>query len=136
MLTFSFKVRLNGFNICPTFSTAFNIFKNKGIVEGTLNEILNQFKFDSAHFQQTSNIFLCFQQCWTTGSNAADIWFNNCVEPMLKQMLKPFKRTALDKVEEISSRTNLIICGSCLVPVGDTQREHLRKYLECCLLSS
>ena len=34
-----------------TVSTPFNIFKNKGNVEAMLNESLNQFKFDSTHFQ-------------------------------------------------------------------------------------
>ena len=33
-------------------STPFNIFKNKENVESMLNESLNQFKFDSTHFQQ------------------------------------------------------------------------------------
>ena len=33
--------------------------------------------------------------------NAPDIWFNNCVERMLKQMLEPFKRAFMrqDKYE-------------------------------------
>ena len=75
-----------------TVSTPFNIFKDKENVKSMLNEGLNQFKFDSTHFQQTFDIFLRFQQCWTTCSNALDIWFNNCVERMLKQTLKPFKR--------------------------------------------
>ena len=58
-----------------TVSSPFNIFKNKGNVEAVLNESWNQLKFDSTHFQQ-----------------ASDIWFNNCVERMLKQMLKPFNQ--------------------------------------------
>ena len=41
-----------------------------------LNENLNRFKRDSTRFQQAFNIFLCFQQCWTTCSNAQNIWFN------------------------------------------------------------
>ena len=41
-----------------------------------LNESLNQFKFDSRRFQQAYNIFVLFQQCWTTCSKAPDIWFN------------------------------------------------------------
>ena len=44
-----------------TVSMPFNIFKNKGNVEAMLNESLNQFKFDSTHFQQGFNIFLRFQ---------------------------------------------------------------------------
>ena len=60
--------------------------------EAMLDESLNQFKYDSTHFQQSLNIFLRFQQCWTTCSNALDIRFNNCVERVLKQMLKQFKR--------------------------------------------
>ena len=32
-----------------------NIFKNKENVESMLNESLNQFKFDSTHFQQAFN---------------------------------------------------------------------------------
>ena len=35
-----------------TVSTPLNIFKNKENIESMLNEILNQFKFDSTHFQQ------------------------------------------------------------------------------------
>ena len=76
-----------------TVSTPFNIFKNKGNVESMLNESLNQFKFDSTRFQQgfISTVFLGFQQCWlTTCSNVLDI------ERMLKQILKPFKRTLRD----------------------------------------
>ena len=48
-----------------TVSTPFNIFKNKENVESMLNESLNQFKFDSTHFQQALDIFffLRFQQC-------------------------------------------------------------------------
>ena len=59
-----------------TASMPINIFKNKGNVEAMLSESLNQFKFDSTHFQQAFNILLQFQQCWTTCSNAPDIWFN------------------------------------------------------------
>ena len=44
-------------------STPFDIFKNKRNVEAMLNESLNQFKFDSTHFQQAFNIILHFQQC-------------------------------------------------------------------------
>ena len=76
------NARLNVFNVCPTFvqqtfngcwanvgrtecsstaSTPCNIFKNKGNVEAILNENLNQFKFDSTHFQQAFKIFLRFQ---------------------------------------------------------------------------
>ena len=40
-----------------TVSTPFNIFKNKEKGESMLNESLNQFKFDSTHFQQAFNIF-------------------------------------------------------------------------------
>ena len=74
-------------------STPFNIFKNKENGESMLNQSLNQFKFDSTRFRHFSH----FQQCWTTCSNSPDIWFNNCVERMLKQMLKPFER-ALRKI--------------------------------------
>ena len=58
-----------------TVSVPFNIIKNKGNVEAMLNESLNQFKFDSTHFQQfkLSTFFLRFQQCWTTCWNAPDI---------------------------------------------------------------
>ena len=41
-------------------SMQFNIFKNKGNSELMLNESLNQFKFDSTHFQQAFNIFYAF----------------------------------------------------------------------------
>ena len=43
-----------------TVSTPCNIFKNKGNVESMLNESLNQFKFDSTHFQQAFNVFYAF----------------------------------------------------------------------------
>ena len=43
-----------------TVSTPFNIFKNKENVETMLNESLNQFKFDSTHFQQAFNFFDAF----------------------------------------------------------------------------
>ena len=43
-----------------TVLTPFNIFKNKGDFELMLNESLNQFKFDSTHFQQPFNIFYAF----------------------------------------------------------------------------
>ena len=46
-----------------TVSTPLNIFKNKENVASMLNESLNQFKFDSAYFQQAFNIFLRFEQC-------------------------------------------------------------------------
>ena len=64
-----------------TVSTPFNIFKNKGNVEEMLNRSLNQFKFDSTHFQQAFNNVERPVQT-----------LNNCVERMLKQMLKPLKR--------------------------------------------
>ena len=35
--------------------TTFNILKNRENVESMLNESLNQFKFDSTHFQQAFN---------------------------------------------------------------------------------
>ena len=63
-------------------STLFNIFKNKENVESMLNESLNQFKSDSTRFQQAFNILF----------KRPDIWFNNCVERMLKQTLKTSKR--------------------------------------------
>ena len=66
-----------------TVSTQFNIFKNKENVESMLNESLNQFKFDSTHFQQAFSIFWHFQQRTTTCSNTPYIWFNNCVEHMV-----------------------------------------------------
>ena len=65
-----------------TVSTPFDIFKYKENVESMLIESLNQFKFHATRFQQAFDNFLCFQQCW----------FNNCVERMLKQMLKAFRR--------------------------------------------
>ena len=40
-----------------TVLTPFNIFKDKENVKSMLNEGLNQFKFDSTHFQQTFDIF-------------------------------------------------------------------------------
>ena len=61
-------------------STPFNILKNKQNVELMLSESLNQFKFDSAHF------FFNIVESITL------FWFNNCVECMLKQMLKSFKQ--------------------------------------------
>ena len=41
-------------------SAPFNIFKNKGNVESMLDVSLNQFKFDSTHFEQAFNIFYAF----------------------------------------------------------------------------
>ena len=58
-----------------------------------LNENFNQFKFDSKHFQQAFNIFYVFNNVERPGSNAPDIWLKNCIERMLKKMLKPFKRS-------------------------------------------
>ena len=72
-----------------TVSTPFNILKNKGNVEAMLNESSNQFKFDSTHFQQA------FNNVERPRFKRPDIWFNNCVERMLKQMLKPFKRALM-----------------------------------------
>ena len=40
-----------------TVSKPFNIFKKKENLESMLNESLNQFKFDSALFQQAFDIF-------------------------------------------------------------------------------
>ena len=58
-----------------------------------LNESLNQFKFDSKHFQEAFNVFLyAFNNVERPGWNTPDIWLSNCVECMLKQMLKPVKR--------------------------------------------
>ena len=37
-----------------TVSTPFNILKNKGNVESMLNESLNEFQFDSTHFQRAT----------------------------------------------------------------------------------
>ena len=68
-------------------STPFNIFDNKGNVESMFNESLNQFKFDSARFQQAFNIFYTFNNVGRPLH-----WVQQSVEPMLKQMLKPFKR--------------------------------------------
>ena len=73
-----------------TVSTPFNIFKNKGNVESMLNESLNQFKFDSTHCQQAFS---------TLSTMLNDLFkrprhlIQQSVEGMLKQMLKPFKRT-------------------------------------------
>ena len=70
-----------------TVSTPSNIFKNKRNVEAMLNLSFNQFKFDSAHFQQAfNNVERPVQTPPTFGST------NVLAEHMLKQMLKPFKR--------------------------------------------
>ena len=75
-----------------TVSVPFNIIKNKGNVEAMLNESLNQFKFDSTHFQQAFDIFF---PPWTMLN---DLFkrprhlVQQSVERMLNQMLKPFKR--------------------------------------------
>ena len=58
-----------------------------------LNESLNQFKVDSTRFQQAVNIFLHFQQCWTTRSNAPNILLNKVLNASwTNEMLKPFKQ--------------------------------------------
>ena len=44
-------------SVLKTVSTALDIFKNKENVESMLSESLNQFKFDSTHFQQAFSIF-------------------------------------------------------------------------------
>ena len=68
-----------------TVSTPFYIFKNKENVESMLNKSLNQFKFDSTHFQQACKIsctlVLNVERPVQTGPRH-----------LLKQMLKPFKR--------------------------------------------
>ena len=43
-----------------TVSKPLNIFKDKENVESMLNESLNQFQFDSTHFQQAFNILSPF----------------------------------------------------------------------------
>ena len=87
-----------------TVSAPFSIFKNEGNVESMLNESLNQFKFDSTHFQQAINICLCFQQRWTTRSNAPNIWFNNCGERMLNQMMKrDFRHAAIRRPDLLAN---------------------------------
>ena len=75
-----------------TVSTPFNIFKNKENIEAMLNESLNQFKFDSTHFQQAFNIFLRFQPCWTICAKRPQYLAQKSIERRLKQVLKPFKR--------------------------------------------
>ena len=67
-----------------------------------LNESLNQFKFDSKHFQQAFNIFYVFNNVERPGSNAPDIWLNNSIERMLKKMLKPFIRSFNINIIKIS----------------------------------
>ena len=74
-----------------TVSAPLKIFKNNENLESMLNKSLNQFKFDSAHFQQAFNIFLRpFSTMLKNLFKRPRVWFNNCVERMLKQMLKPF----------------------------------------------
>ena len=75
-----------------TVSTPFNIIKNKGNVEAMLNESLNQFKFDSTHFQQAFNIFFTLSTMLNDLFKRARHLVQQSVERMLKQMLKPFKR--------------------------------------------
>ena len=84
-------------------STPFNIFKNKQNVESMLNESLNQSKFDPTHFQQVFNIFFTLLTMLNDlfKLQSPDIWFNSCVERMLKQMLKPFKRTLKRRTEKL-----------------------------------
>ena len=73
----------NGFNAIYN-----NTFKNKGSVETTMNGTLNQFKIDSTHFQQAFNIFLHFQRCWTTFSNAPDIQFSKVLNACWSKMFQ------------------------------------------------
>ena len=82
--------------------TPFNIFKNQENVASMLNESFNQFKFDSKHFQQAFNIFFGFKNVERPGLNVPDIWLNNCIERMLKKMLKPFKRSFSINIIKIS----------------------------------
>ena len=69
-------------------STPFNIFKNKENVESMLNESLNEFKFDLTHFQLALNIFFTLSTMLSDLLKLPRRWFNNCVERILKQMLK------------------------------------------------
>ena len=75
-----------------TVLTPFNIFKNKRNVEAMLNESLNQFKFDSTHFQQAFNIFLALSTMLDDLFKCLRHLVQQSVECMLKQTLKPFKR--------------------------------------------
>ena len=113
-----------------TVSTPFTIFKNKVNVASMLNESFIQFKFDSKHFQQALNTFLRFQQCRTTCLNAFDIWFNNCVEGMLKLMLKPFKRALTPFVMDQSFIfIENPVLRTCFVLVGSKPVVRKRRFL-------
>ena len=57
-----------------------------------LNEILNRFKLDSTRFQQTS-IFFTFSTMLDDLFKRTEHLVQQSVECMLKQMLKPLKRT-------------------------------------------
>jgi len=87
----SLRLLYNCWTKCSNGLNAINNFENKGNVEPMLNENLNQFKFDSTHFQQAFNVF--------TFSNMLKALFKRSrhlvqqsVERMLKQMLKPFRQ--------------------------------------------
>ena len=81
---------LNG--MFERLKTPFNTFENKENIVWMLNESLNRFKFDSIRFQQPVQHFLRFKTMLNHLFKRPNIWFNNCVERMLMQMLKPFKR--------------------------------------------
>ena len=76
-----------------TASTQFNVFKSKGNVESMLDESLNQFKFDSTRFRQAFNIFFTLSTMLNDFFKRPRHLVQQIVERMLKQMLKPFKRT-------------------------------------------
>ena len=74
-------------------STPINIFKDKVNVEAMLNESLNQFNLIQHTFNKLSTFF-ALSTMLNDLFKRPDIRFNNLsVERMLKQMLKPFKRT-------------------------------------------
>ena len=73
-----------------TASTLFNIFGNKGNVVWMLNESLNRFKFDSTRFQQSFNVFPLLTVLDDLFKYPHHL-FQQSVERMLNQMLKPFE---------------------------------------------
>ena len=81
---------------CSSISVPYKFTPNKAPViastmtckEGKKENVKVMLNESQHPFNKLSTIFLRFQQCSTTSTNAPNICSNNCVECMLKQMLK------------------------------------------------
>ena len=60
--------------------------------ESMLNESLNQFRFDSTHFQQAFNTFYAFNNVERPVQTPPTFGSTTVLNGMMKKKLKPFKR--------------------------------------------